>query len=63
MLSLGDGLGNREILFEGNSDCTGAFVVEEVVDEDGQLIRRLVFLSAPHMAQSEVKITQGTTYH
>ena len=59
MLSLGDGLGNREIVFEGNSDCTGAFVIEDVIDEDGQLLRRLVFLSTPHMAQSEVKIMQG----
>jgi len=46
-------------LFEGNSDCTGAFVVEEIVDEDGGLLRRLVFLGTPHMAQSEAKIIQG----
>lgn len=59
ILSLGDGLGNREILFEGGSDCTGTFVVEEVIDEDGTLLRRLVFLSTPHMAQSEVKVIQG----
>ena len=59
ILSLGDGLGNREILFEGSSDCTGAFVVEEVIDEDGDLLRRLLFLSTPHMAQSEAKVIQG----
>ena len=60
ILSLGDGLGNRDILFEGSSDCTGEFVVEEVIDEDGSLLRRLVFLSTPHMAQSETKVIQGT---
>ena len=63
ILSLGDGLGNREILFEGSSDCTGAFVVEEIIDEDGSLLRRLVFLSTPHMAQSEAKVMQGTHTH
>ena len=59
ILSLGDGLGSRDILFEGSSDCTGEFVVEEVIGEDGNLLRKLVFLSTPHMAQLETKVIQG----
>ena len=52
-------MGNRDILFEGSSDYTGEIVVEEVIDEDGSLLRRLVFLSTPHMAQSEAKVIQS----
>ena len=38
---------------------SGDFVVEEVFGESGERLRRLVFLSKPHLAQTEIQV-QGT---
>ena len=62
VLSLGDGLGSRVVLHEGSSVHSGRYVVEESDSGDpgeGVRLRRLVFVSTPHLAQSEIQIIAG----
>ncbi|CAH0481164.1 unnamed protein product [Peronospora belbahrii] len=54
-LTVQEGLGERNIVHQGTSPLSGAFFVEEV-QEDGNLLRRLVFLSNTNVIQSEVKL-------
>ncbi|CAI5746638.1 unnamed protein product [Peronospora destructor] len=54
-LTVQEGLGARNIVHQGTSPLSGAFFVEEV-QEDGNLLRRLVFLSNTNVIQSEVKL-------
>ena len=55
ILTLGDGLGTRKVLLEDSSLLSGAFVVEESESDDVDgLVRRLVFMATPHLAQTEV---------
>ena len=45
---------------QGYSEHSGQFVVEDVQDRrTGVRTRRLVFLSAPQLTQSEVKLVKG----
>ncbi len=57
-LSLGSDIGERKICYEGKSEVSGPFVVEEV-EKDGSLYRRLVFLNNQFVVQSEAKLKQG----
>ncbi len=58
-LSVGGGeLGARSEKCRGKSQFSGEFVVEDV-DVDGQIFRRLVFLSNTALVQSEAKISTG----
>lgn len=60
VLSLGDDLGQRTVRHQGYSEHSGQFVVEDVQDRrTGVRTRRLVFLSAPQLTQSEVKLVKG----
>ncbi|KAL4151211.1 hypothetical protein PRNP1_008160 [Phytophthora ramorum] len=54
-MTVEEGLGARNIVHQGTSDLSGAFFVEEV-QEDGETLRRLVFLSNTNVIQSEVKL-------
>ncbi|KAG7378237.1 hypothetical protein PHYPSEUDO_010391 [Phytophthora pseudosyringae] len=54
-LTVEEGLGARNIVHQGTSPLSGAFFVEEV-QEDGETLRRLVFLSNTNVIQSEVKM-------
>ncbi|XP_066597380.1 eEF1A lysine and N-terminal methyltransferase homolog [Prorops nasuta] len=54
-LSLGADLGFRNTCYEGNSELSGKFVVEEV-DNDGVDYRRLIFLNNPYVIQSEARL-------
>jgi spermidine synthase/ubiquinone/menaquinone biosynthesis C-methylase UbiE len=54
-LTVQEGLGARNIVHQGTSPLSGAFFVEEV-QEDGETLRRLVFLSNTNVIQSEVKM-------
>ncbi|GMF26582.1 unnamed protein product [Phytophthora lilii] len=54
-LTVEEGLGARNIVHQGTSALSGAFFVEEV-QEDGEKLRRLVFLSNTNVIQSEVKL-------
>jgi len=58
-LSLGDHVGMRITCYEGKSDISGSFVVEDVKNEDHEF-RRLVFLDNPYVIQSEARLKEGT---
>ena len=59
VLTLGDDLGSRVVLYEGHSPVSGAYVVEECEGGGGEMVRRLIFTSTPHLAQTEVRMVQG----
>ncbi|XP_031837673.1 eEF1A lysine and N-terminal methyltransferase homolog [Nomia melanderi] len=56
-LSLGSDVGQRVICYEGKSELSGSFVVEEI-ERDGYEFRRLVFLNNPYVIQSEARLKQ-----
>jgi len=58
-LSLGSDVGVRNVCYEGKSDISGPFVIEEV-EKDGHEFRRLVFLNNPYVIQSEARLKEGT---
>lgn len=60
-LSLGSDVGIRNICYEGKSDMSGSFVIEEV-EKDDHYFRRLVFLDNPYVIQSEARLKQGTNF-
>ena len=65
VLTLGDGLGSRVVLHEGSSVHSGGYVVEECdggEGGEGVRLRRLVFLSTQHLAQTEVHMVPGKLY-
>ena len=55
-LSVGDDVGQRTVIFNGISDFSGKFVIEDVTQEDKTLSRRLIFLSNPNVVQSEARL-------
>ncbi|XP_039591811.1 eEF1A lysine and N-terminal methyltransferase isoform X1 [Polypterus senegalus] len=57
-LSDGGDLGSREVRHRGHSPLSGDFVVEDVRGEEGQLLRRLVFLSNTNVVQSESRLAR-----
>ncbi|XP_070166098.1 eEF1A lysine and N-terminal methyltransferase homolog [Polyergus mexicanus] len=57
-LSLGSDVGVRTTCYEGKSDISGPFVVEEV-EKDGHEFRRLVFLNNAYVIQSEARLKQA----
>nr|XP_034180029.1 eEF1A lysine and N-terminal methyltransferase homolog [Osmia lignaria] len=57
-LSLGSDVGVRKTCYEGNSDLSGPFVVEEI-EKDGCEFRRLIFLNNPYVIQSEARLKQA----
>ncbi|XP_047229992.1 eEF1A lysine and N-terminal methyltransferase isoform X2 [Girardinichthys multiradiatus] len=60
-LSVGGGLGWREEVSRGVSQLSGEYCVENVRGEDGELYRRLVFLSNISLVQSESRLVSSTT--
>ena len=54
-LSLGSDVGVRVTCYEGKSDLSGPFVVEEI-EKDGYEFRRLVFLNNPYVIQTEARL-------
>ncbi|XP_034036311.1 eEF1A lysine and N-terminal methyltransferase [Thalassophryne amazonica] len=59
-LSVGGDLGWREIVSRGVSELSGEYCVENVRGEDGELYRRLVFLSNAALVQSESRLVLST---
>nr|XP_033331723.1 eEF1A lysine and N-terminal methyltransferase homolog isoform X2 [Megalopta genalis] len=57
LLSLGSDVGQRIICYEGKSELSGSFVVEDI-ERDGCEFRRLVFLNTPYVIQSEARLKQ-----
>lgn len=48
-----------KIRFEGETPFTGRFVVRDVVSDNNERFRQLVFLNRPNIIQSEVKLKAG----
>lgn len=61
-LSVGEDLGNRVVLYEGNSQLSGDYVVEDVDGDGGQKFRRLIFLSNKNVVQSEARLITGELF-
>ncbi|XP_076766144.1 eEF1A lysine and N-terminal methyltransferase homolog [Xylocopa sonorina] len=57
-LSLGSDVGVRRTCYEGKSDLSGPFVVEEI-QRDGSEFRRLIFLNNPYVIQSEARLKEA----
>lgn len=57
-LTVQEGLGARNIVHQGHSAVSGEYFIEEVEDA-GDHLRRLVFLSNSNMIQSEVKLVKA----
>lgn len=55
-LSLGEDVGERTILHRGSSKFSGDFVVEDVTTEQGETLRRLIFLDNQLVIQSEALV-------
>ncbi|XP_030749681.1 eEF1A lysine and N-terminal methyltransferase homolog [Sitophilus oryzae] len=55
-LSLGSDIGKREIRHQGKSIFSGDYVIEDVEHENGDIFRRLFYLSSQLVIQSEAKI-------
>ncbi|KAM9357690.1 eEF1A lysine and N-terminal methyltransferase [Symphorus nematophorus] len=60
-LSVGGDLGWREEVSRGVSELSGEYCVENVRGEDGELYRRLVFLSNAALVQSESRLVPSNT--
>ncbi|XP_071343099.1 eEF1A lysine and N-terminal methyltransferase [Trachinotus anak] len=60
-LSVGGDLGWREEVSRGVSELSGEYCVENVRGEDGELYRRLVFLSNAALVQSESHLVSSNT--
>ncbi|XP_026160350.1 eEF1A lysine and N-terminal methyltransferase [Mastacembelus armatus] len=60
-LSVGGDLGWREEVSRGVSELSGEYCVENVRGEDGELYRRLVFLSNSALVQSESRLVSSNT--
>lgn len=60
-LSIGEDIGNRKVVYEGKSELSGDFVVEDVGSGDGNMYRRLIFLSSKDIVQSEVLLKRETS--
>lgn len=58
-LSLGSDVGKRELIFQGKSPMSGDFIVEEILDQSGKTLRRLIFLNNQFVIQSEALIKTG----
>lgn len=60
-LSVGGQLGWRDVISRGVSELSGEYSVEDVRLEDGELYRRLVFLSNTGLVQSESRLLSPNT--
>lgn len=60
-LSVGGNLGWREEVGRGVSELSGEYLVENVRGEDGELYRRLIFLSNTATVQSESRLVSSNT--
>lgn len=54
-------MGWREEVSRGVSELSGEYLVENVRGEDGELYRRLIFLSNSAIVQSESRLVSSNT--
>jgi hypothetical protein len=57
-MTIANDIGDRKIVFQGASEFSGDFVIEDVTCE-GKVLRRLIFLNNPNVIQSEVEMIVG----
>ncbi|CAH1268157.1 METTL13 [Branchiostoma lanceolatum] len=57
-LSVGADIGTRTVCYEGTSQFSGPYVVEDVEGEDGIIFRNLIFLSNRNAVQSQARMVQ-----
>lgn len=62
-LSLGSDVGKRETIFQGKSNLSGDYIVEEITGQDNKVFRRLIFLSNQFVIQSEALVKVGKLMH
>lgn len=55
-------MGKRIIRYEGKSEFSGEFIVEDVFTENNDVFRRLIFLNNRNVVQSEAKLKNGNIY-
>lgn len=55
-VSIDDGIGNRNIIWEGKSDFSGKMFVEDVIINNKNTVRRLVFSDTRNIIQSEARL-------
>ncbi|KAJ8933713.1 hypothetical protein NQ314_013843 [Rhamnusium bicolor] len=55
-LSLGSDVGHRVVKYEGHSECSGDYVIEDVETDNGEKFRRLYYMNSQLVIQSEAKI-------
>ncbi len=55
-LSIGEDVGKRTVVFEGNSELSGDYVIEEIIINNTDIYRRLIFLNNKNIIQSEAKL-------
>jgi len=58
IMTVDNDIGNRKIVFQGQSEFSGDFVIEDV-SCNGKVLRRLIFLNNPNVIQSEVELNIG----
>lgn len=58
-LSVAADLGERTIVAEGNTPLSGRYFVEDVADDEGSFLRRLIFFSNRAALQTEVSMRAG----
>ncbi|CAG7827606.1 unnamed protein product [Allacma fusca] len=56
-MTISNDVGTRTIRYNGKSDFSGEFVVEDVICDSGQISRRLIFLNNPNVIQSDVALS------
>ena len=57
-----DDVGYREVKYEGCSELTGAYVIEDVQDEDKGYYRRLLFRSNINTIQTQARLVNGIIF-
>lgn len=55
-------MGKRIIRYQGKSDFSGDFIVEDVFTENNDVYRRLIFLNNRNVVQSEAKLINGKLF-
>ncbi|XP_023224128.1 methyltransferase-like protein 13 [Centruroides sculpturatus] len=56
-MSVGPDIGHRTICYNGKSELSGEYIIEDVQGEGKQTFRRLVFLQNQYVIQSEARLT------
>ncbi|XP_066295235.1 eEF1A lysine and N-terminal methyltransferase-like [Branchiostoma lanceolatum] len=57
-LSVGADIGTRTVCYEGTSEFSGPYVVEDVEGEEGVIFRNLIFLTNRNAVQSQARMVQ-----